>query len=167
MSWSKVQPFFSKRRLRKLEQKMLSMQVEVPEIVSDWHLNQPSSDIQACIGYLMIEEELRPPDMLNPCDIVDQRIPEGGFEWAVRHVKRARAIEEAIKDYSQMDSWVLLVLNIYKFWEKKQAELADFLKEGNEPLHISQFVEGKPYKLPGEDREYFNPALNYRKKPKK
>ena len=167
MNMSRNDSLIGKRRLDKLEKKFYSMNVTIPKEVSDWEKSLTMQELYACGGYSMIPDDERPPDMLNPHDVVDHRLPDAAFKWARKHIKQARAIEKEIKDYSKMATWVLHVLTIYEFWERKQAGDVDSLPEGAEPLHISQFVEGEPYQLPGSYREYFKPARIYRKKPKK
>lgn len=164
MGLSKIQPFFSKRRLKKLEKKLLSMHVDIPEIVWNWNLNQDESEVFACMAYDSIPAELKPNDMINPWDVHHQHIPEEGYEWAKKHIKQARAIEAEVKDYSRMQSWVLLVLIIHKHWEKLRSGDADFLPPGEAPLIWKDFVVEQPCMNSHGRFIPLLPSKNYRKK---
>ena len=167
MSLSKIESLISKRRLKKLEKKMLSIEVTVPKEVSEWQRNLSKQELEAWISFGFIPDDLRPVDMVNPGDILCQELPMSALNWAKKHIKRAKTIDDSEPDKSKLDSWVQLVLLIYGFWKRKQDGVADSLPPDAKPMKKSDFVEGKMIKEhPDDEWGYFRPARNYRKKPK-
>ena len=154
----------SRRRLSKLREKILSKNVGIPKSVLDWQYSLTGDELNSCIAHGMIPIDQIPADMINPWDCVKERLPDDALEWSRKNIALARLVKE--EDCTKDPTWVQLVLIIYEFLERKEAGIADSLPAGSDPLTWNDFVQGEPFKRAGEEREYYAPAKNYRKKPK-
>ena len=149
------------RRIKKLEPYSFSLDVPIPQEIIEWHKNQTSDEVTACLAYHSILENERPADMLNPSDVINKRLPAIAIKWANQYLHKAKIVWE--REGENAPSWSLFVMIIMEYDKRRRAGVAHDIAEGEPPLHWSDFTDERVYARPPGYQVSLEPTSNYRR----